>query len=280
MQRISFNRFILGVVIVLSFGFIVLSGDTPSAFNPQLALGAGTYCRHNLNKAIANNSTVKDTIVVNVPIGITILDLNVKIDTILHNRVSDLHISLIHGALNSDLVLNRGGSGNNFYGTILNDSASTLISAGTAPFTGSFKPETPLSVMNGSALNGTYILEVADQVSGQAGTLVAWCVTIKYSTETGIVNTITVPGKYGLKQNYPNPFNPTTTISYNLPKVSNVKLVVFDMLGRQVRTLVNERKAAGSYSVDFNASDLSSGMYFYKLAAEDFADVKRMVLIK
>jgi hypothetical protein len=93
-------------------------------------------------------------------------------------------------------------------------------------------------------------------------------------------NSIEVPTTYSLKQNYPNPFNPVTKISYDIPKQGLVTMKVYDILGRQVRELVNEVKGAGSYSVDFNATDLSSGVYFYKLEANGFSDIKRMMLIK
>ena len=89
-----------------------------------------------------------------------------------------------------------------------------------------------------------------------------------------------VPETYNLKQNYPNPFNPTTKINFAIPKQGFTTLKVYDMLGREVTRLVNEMKTPGNYSVDFNASTLSSGVYFYKLEVNGYADVKRMVLIK
>jgi hypothetical protein len=99
-------------------------------------------------------------------------------------------------------------------------------------------------------------------------------------TVTGIGNTNTTANEYSLSQNYPNPFNPSTRISFNLQKSSFVKLVVFDILGHKVATLVNEVKQAGSHSIDFNASSLSSGIYFYRLESNGFTDIKRMMLIK
>jgi concanavalin A-like lectin/glucanase superfamily protein/type IX secretion system substrate protein len=89
-----------------------------------------------------------------------------------------------------------------------------------------------------------------------------------------------IPGSYELKQNFPNPFNPSTKIAYALPKSGNVSLVVFDLLGREVAVLVNGYKKAGSYDVDFNASALSSGVYFYRINAGEFKDTKKMLLIK
>ena len=98
-------------------------------------------------------------------------------------------------------------------------------------------------------------------------------------TTVGVSNN-QIPVKFSLSQNYPNPFNPSTSISYDIPKEGFVKLSIYDMVGREVAVLVNDRKVAGSYRVDFNASGLSSGVYFYKIIAGNFTDIKKMMLIK
>ena len=89
-----------------------------------------------------------------------------------------------------------------------------------------------------------------------------------------------IPGSYSLKQNYPNPFNPSTKIQYEISHSGMVKLVVFDALGREVETLVNENQSAGVYEATFNALQYSSGMYFYKLTTNGFSETKRMMLLK
>ena len=89
-----------------------------------------------------------------------------------------------------------------------------------------------------------------------------------------------VPSSFSLSQNYPNPFNPTTKISFDLHKSSHAKLIVYDILGKEVATLVNEKLNAGSYKVDWNASDYPSGVYFYRVQTEDFSETKKMVLLK
>lgn len=91
---------------------------------------------------------------------------------------------------------------------------------------------------------------------------------------------VTQPYAFSLRQNYPNPFNPSTTIDFSIPNSSKVELKVYDLLGREVATLVNEYKQAGNYSVQFNALSLASGVYFYKIASGNFQDVKKMILIK
>lgn len=89
-----------------------------------------------------------------------------------------------------------------------------------------------------------------------------------------------VAEKFSLSQNYPNPFNPSTTISFSLPKSENVELKVFDLLGREVAVLLNEYKPAGEHKVEFNAGELSSGIYFYQFKAGDFGQTKKLVLLR
>jgi photosystem II stability/assembly factor-like uncharacterized protein len=97
---------------------------------------------------------------------------------------------------------------------------------------------------------------------------------------TTAVATSVKPKQFALKQNYPNPFNPTTVIQYDLPKAAFVKLSIYDILGQQVRTLVNEMEQAGYKSVSFNGNNLPSGLYFYRISAGAFTDVKKMILIR
>ena len=86
--------------------------------------------------------------------------------------------------------------------------------------------------------------------------------------------------KYELFQNYPNPFNPTTTITYSLPKNSFVTLTIYDLLGREVATLVNEEKHSGTYKVTWNAQNKPSGIYFYKITAGRYSKINKMILLK
>jgi hypothetical protein len=92
--------------------------------------------------------------------------------------------------------------------------------------------------------------------------------------------TETLPTVYSLNQNYPNPFNPATMINFSVPKEDFVTLNVYNSIGQKVATLVNESKSAGTYQVDFNAANLSSGIYFYKITAGSFTETKKMILMK
>ncbi len=106
-----------------------------------------------------------------------------------------------------------------------------------------------------------------------------WILSISSITSVTdkVVNT---PNSFNLFQNYPNPFNPTTTIQYDIPKSAYLTLKVYNITGQVVATLVNERKSAGSYSVNFNASGLTSGIYFYRIQAGSFVQTKKMILLK
>ena len=105
-------------------------------------------------------------------------------------------------------------------------------------------------------------------------------IALPTSVVTSVSGNTQIPIVYALLQNYPNPFNPTTTINFDLPKASNVKLAVYNVLGQQVATLVDSRIEAGFKSVRFNASKLSSGVYFYRLEAGSFISNKKMLLLK
>jgi hypothetical protein len=83
-----------------------------------------------------------------------------------------------------------------------------------------------------------------------------------------------------LRQNYPNPFNPTTKISYSIPEASVVSLKIYDLLGKEISTLINEVKSAGNYEVNFDAEQLTSGIYFYKIEAGNYIEAKKMILMK
>ncbi|NOS86379.1 MAG: T9SS type A sorting domain-containing protein, partial [Ignavibacteria bacterium] len=97
----------------------------------------------------------------------------------------------------------------------------------------------------------------------------------------GINNNNTgIPSDYSLSQNYPNPFNPVTNIKFSIPAASEVKLAVYDMLGREVSLLANSRFDAGSYTIDYDASNLTSGIYFYTISAGSFIETKKMILVK
>jgi hypothetical protein len=118
--------------------------------------------------------------------------------------------------------------------------------------------------------------------------LTGWCVGadgIILKTTTGGITSIRkqnspIPNLFSLHQNFPNPFNPTTKIDFDLPRQSNVRLLVYDVLGKEVSELVNEKLQPGKYSYEWNASPYLSGVYYYKLIAGEFSQTRKTVLIR
>jgi subtilisin-like proprotein convertase family protein len=210
-----------------------------------------------------------------------ISSVQVVIDEVTHQRTGDLTFTLEHLGTNQTIIFEVGADGQNFISTILSDDNTTPISNGTAPFTGYFKPDNPLNVFNGIDPYGDWILTVTDNYSGNDGILSSWSLIITYDGATDVeTNTELYPDRFVLEQNYPNPFNPSTTIKYSISQISSVTLKVYDVLGNEVAILDNEEKSAGIYEVKFNGSNLSSGIYFYKLQAGSFIDTKKMILMK
>jgi uncharacterized delta-60 repeat protein len=250
--------------------------------NPPGSLATIRICRNGLNRFIPSGSATYDTIFINIPNAISVLDVNVKIDTVLFDWDADLRFQLSHLSAIDTMILYRGGSGDNFIGTNLNDSASIPISSGTAPFTGTYRPDRPLSKFNTLNPNGMWILRISADAGGETGFLKAWCIEIQYDHTTGITNTGNIPQQFSLSQNYPNPFNPATKIRFEISGTSpaHTSLSVHDILGREMEMLVNKELSPGTYEVDFDGSKYASGIYFYSLVTPQFSDIKKMLIVK
>jgi hypothetical protein len=132
------------------------------------------------------------------------------------------------------------------------------------------------------AAQTTYPTSISAYVSGLNTNITSGSTFIKNLTSPLLLikPEIYLPENYELSQNYPNPFNPATIISYSLPSSSNVRITVYNTLGQTVKVLVNEFKNTGNYSINFNAAELPSGTYFYKLEAGEFTRFKKMMLVK
>ncbi len=139
---------------------------------------------------------------------------------------------------------------------------------------------------------GEYYLRLVTSVSGSAQYSVSNIISDNFNLNKFQYSVISykgndIPEIYSLEQNYPNPFNPSTIIRYQLPQDGFVTLKIYDILGREVATLVNEEKAKGRYEVNFNASNLpagrqglASGVYLYRIKVNDYVAVKKMLMIK
>ncbi|NOS85050.1 MAG: T9SS type A sorting domain-containing protein [Ignavibacteria bacterium] len=239
-----------------------------------------TFCRSNLNKPINDSSILVDSVQVLLGNNIFVSDLNVRIDSVLHTWDSELAFYLQKGLIGVKIIDHVGGSGDNFIQTVLNDSSAVPVSSGSAPFTGTFKPSNPLLPFNYIPSDGYWKLLITDTAGGETGILMKWCLVIQYYYVAGGIQTMEIPNYYFLNQNYPNPFNPVTNIKFGIPESGNVRLAVYDILGREVTTLINEHKNPGTYEVKFDASQLASGIYFYSLQTDRVTETKRMLLVK
>lgn len=207
-----------------------------------------------------------------------------------HTYLAELNVSLVSPA-GTEIVLASGvgNDSDNFINTNFDDYAFTRIddTSNHAPFTGTFKPIEKLWLLNGENTGGTWKLKVVDNGSGDGGVLNSWSIVLKYSSDYDISN---IPSGFTLFNNYPNPFNPVTRIMFSVPYRARVKIIVSDLLGRQVIKLLDDfREPALEDYVDFNTNDarvnsgsgLASGVYFYSLIADDkFIESKKMVLLK
>ncbi|MFZ1323189.1 MAG: T9SS type A sorting domain-containing protein [Ignavibacteria bacterium] len=168
--------------------------------------------------------------------------------------------------------LNTGN--NSFVILKLNPDGMQKIIRNENQFNEAFKPNA-ISINNNGEIAAT-----GSSPNQSAGWISDFC-TIKYSSTIGIQSiSESNPNSFNLSQNYPNPFNPITIINYKCSMFNDVVLKVFDVLGNEVAVLVNEKQNPGSYNVEFDGSNFSSGVYFYKLTAGEFSETKRMVLIK
>lgn len=129
---------------------------------------------------------------------------------------------------------------------------------------------------------GAYFKGMIDDIRIYGRALTPGEIAVLYNEGTSSVELVgaAIPTEFELFQNYPNPFNPSTTISFSIPENSFVKLRIFNSLGEEVETVVNRELSAGNYKYDWNAINLPSGIYFYKLQTEKFNETKKMVLIK
>lgn len=117
-------------------------------------------------------------------------------------------------------------------------------------------------------------------VQGQDAYVINFGITVSPITSSKPLNDIETPKEFKLEQNYPNPFNPVTRISFSIPKREMVNIKIYNVLGKEIATLISEVKNTGTYSVNFDATNLPSGIYFYDMSAGDFFNSKRMILIK
>jgi len=267
----------------------------PTVLNMQLVPNPfpGQFIMHNPLKPINDQQTTRDTVYESFSNNLLYINVFVSIQ---HTYMSDLNITLrAPNGVARDLCSGNGSNGDNML-TILLDGSTQLTTPGFfPPWSNRAAPEAPFGNFGGTNTQGNWILEITDGQNGDTGILVGW--GLRVNRGINVVDPVSgnVPERFHLYQNYPNPFNPVTTIRFDLAKNSDVKIRIYDILGREVRTLVNEFKNAGAYEVKFDASNIASGTYFYKIEARQagsstgdpssssgqaFVDIKKMVLVK
>ena len=197
-----------------------------------------------------------------------------------HRWVNDLTITLKapNGQIRT-LMSHNGGSANHILSFFNDNFNYNPSSCDYLPPWGFEKPLTPFEQFGGTTVEGIWAINCIDTDIDNVGVLRGWGIRFNNLINVEPVSG-QIPDKFNLYQNYPNPFNPSTNIKFDIPKNENVNITLFDVLGREVLTLINEYKKAGEYIVVFDGSNLSSGTYFYRIAAGGFVDTKKMVLIK
>ncbi len=257
-----------------------------------------SFMRGRINKSIPDNGqgVLYDTLFVSEDSD-AFRDINVVLDTLKHTWVGDLTVTLTHEGI-TDTLMSRPGNANgnpfgsnadNFIGTKLSDNGlirMDSITASMQPFTSppTYKPGTrygmdSLSKFSNTNINGDWILKITDNAPGDTGSLIRWGICFN-GTLVSVSNSKHIPEGYFLSQNYPNPFNPTTKIDFSLPRPGNIKLSVYDINGKEITILRNGYLSSGVYTIEFNGNGLSSGVYFYRIEAGNYSEIKKMILLK
>lgn len=209
-----------------------------------------------------------------------IVDLNLKID-ITHPRTGELKL-IIKGPDNTSVMLSdrNGAEGDNYTNTFFDDQASLSITEANAPFSGSFRPQFPLSAFNGKPVAGTWQIRVNDSGAGNSGTLNNWCLHMLYLDPTIGIEENGNNNVGFLDQNYPNPVTDATTIAFRLTSPSNLRLTLFDIYGKRVAELASGHYEAGNHIIVSNLKQLSTGRYFYRLQTDNINETRSLVIIR
>ncbi|MCF8231992.1 MAG: M20/M25/M40 family metallo-hydrolase [Bacteroidales bacterium] len=232
-------------------------------------------CSNTLPKPIEDNETTYDTIEINQ--SGTVLDVDVKVHL---NHTYDGDLTLVmEGPAEDPVTLSavNGGSGDDYLNTIFDDEAEQSIENGSAPFTGHYQPEEPLSVHDGLTMAGDWILQVEDNGYSDEGTLNEWCVIIQYEPgiQTAVESNKTTQKQIQL---YPVPTKDRLNISFHMEESSRAVLEIKDMKGRTVKTLANKTFNKGHYQMYTTVRDLPAGQYLINLQTGNEQITKKFVV--
>ena len=251
-------------------GVVVLEGqNTPNIDFALTTIEIDTVCQY-AALPIASNDSVASTLVMADDFTISELKVNVKIT---HTYIGDLRVQLESPNGTVVRLHNRtGGGDDDIIGTY--DVDLVVDGPGT------------LDDFIGESTLGNWHMSVTDAASGDEGSFTSWCLYVTHGvTSTGVAGSSTLPTSFALKANAPNPFNPTTRIAFDLPRRTQVRLAIYGTNGRLIRTLVNEAMDAGSREVIWDGrndsgKEVSSGVYFFRIDADDFNRTRKMTLVR
>jgi len=233
------------------------------------------------NKTIPDLTPVYDSIIINDATG-NVTNVEVFL-AIRHLYISDIQAVVIAPNGTQKTILNggNGGTGKHLL-TIFKDEFLYGTNGSTnymPPWSVFLKPDNLMGNFGNSPANGLWRIKLTDAVTGDIGNLMEWGLMIKTTTDIHNLSN-KIPAEYKLNQNYPNPFNPSTNIGFQVKESKFVTIKVFDALGKEIKTLVSENMKPGEYEVNFDGSNLSTGIYLLRMQAGNFTEARKMVLIK
>ncbi len=273
----------VGYMDDIATNVVVTAGQQTSLNFALRWAGSFTYMSNNVPVSIVDNDTISS--VLSVPDDRVISDVNVKID-LTHTYDSDLLIYLTSpGGQTVVLTDENGGSGEDYRETVFDDEAEIAIADGEPPFTGSFIPTEPLAAFDGANAQGTWTLYIADMASGDVGELLGWEIVVTQLLAADEPTIIGAADEYALLGNFPNPFNSSTVIRYSIPRAMPVSLSLYNVLGQQVRSLVQANREAGIYTITWdgrseNGMNAPSGLYLIRLESPNHNSTGKMFLLR
>jgi hypothetical protein len=237
---------------------------------------SGGYSIRASYKDLLFNTDIYDTISIPSNIPLTNIELFLSV---WQPEVNKLTVTLkAPNGVERTVLTGSGGQGGSVL-TFFKDGSPSVLSFNN-PWSHIAAPNQAFGTFGNANTGGNWVLKLNNTSGAFTGTIRGWGLRINNSmTGTQTVSN-NIPSEFKLYQNYPNPFNPVTNIKFDIPKDTDVKIAVYDMLGREVQVIADEFKEVGSYEVSFDASALSSGTYFYKINAGMFTNIKKMVVLK
>jgi photosystem II stability/assembly factor-like uncharacterized protein/subtilisin-like proprotein convertase family protein len=244
----------------------------------------GVFHNKWMNKPIQDNLITRDTITVKVldfrQYGYELTGLELMLDSVMHERVSDLEISLTHEGVTATFVSLASGPGANLLWLRLKDDATKQLAHGAAPYSGEYLPYSPLHAFNGLDPDGDWILAVRDKQPGNAGVLKAWGIKPLFDRKVSVGEPVSpgTPAGISLLQNIPNPFSGITRISWRSDRPGHTSLKIYDYRGRELETLLNKSFPKGGHAVEFDGSNYSPGVYLLRLQIGDAVLTRKCII--